>query len=171
MMILETTNYFPGLIQLYCAKLIEALSKADYAFYSETDSPIYEIKEGHIQSVLGEESFNEEIKNKVNMTLRLGEDKYYYVIAHFMAWRYHNDDNIDGYSAKDILNTAEDFGLENLLPQRLEQVEALLKELCELNILREVSKGKYLFVRQRFLNMMGTTEKIEAEIAADFSET
>ena len=171
MMILETTNYFPGLIQLYCARLIEALSRADYAGYNETYSPVYEIKEGHIQSVLGEESFNEEIKNKVNMTLRLGDDKFYYVIAHLMAWRYHNDDNIEGYSAKDILDTADEFGLENLLPQSIEQIEALLKELCELNILREVDRGKYLFVRQRFLNMMGTSEEIEAEIASDFSET
>lgn len=170
MMILETTNYFPGLIQLYCAKLIEALSKSDYASYKETDSPIYEIKEGHIQSVLSEESFNEEIKNKINMTLRLGDDKFYYVIAHLIAWRYLNDDNIEGYSAKDILNTAEEFGLENLLPKSLEQIEALLKELCELNILREADKGKYLFVRQRFLNMMGTSQEIEAEIATDFSE-
>jgi len=171
MMILETTNYFPGLIQLYCARLIEALSKSDYASYKETDSPIYEIKEGHIQSVLGEESFNEDIKNKINMTLRLGDDKFYYVIAHLMAWRYHNDDSIEGYSAKDILDTAEEFGIDELLPQNSEQVEALLKELCELNILREVAKGKYLFVRQRFLNMMGTSDEIEDEISSGFSET
>ena len=171
MMILETTNYFPGLIQLYCAKLIEALSKADYASYSETDSPVYEIKEEHIQSVLGEESFNEEIKNKVNMTLRLGDDKFYYVIAHLMAWRYHNDETVESYSAEDILSTAEEFGLENLLPEKVEQIEALLKELCDLNILRRVEEGKYLFVRHRFLNMMGTSEELEAEIASDFSRS
>ena len=169
-MILETTNYFPGLIQLYCAKLIEALSKSDYASYKETDSPVYEIKEGHIQSVLSDENFNEQIKNKINMTLRLGDDKFYYVIAHLMAWRYHNDEATDGYSAKDILQTAAKYGLENLLPQNVEQVEALLKELCYLNILREAGKGKYLFVRQRFLNMMGTTDEIGDEIASDFSE-
>ena len=45
-----------------------------------------------------------------------------------------------------------------------------MKELCELNILREAGKGKYLFVRQRFLNMMGTTDEIGDEIASDFSE-
>ena len=171
MMILETTNYFPGLIQLYCARLIEALSRADYAGYNENDSPVYEIKEGHIQSVLGEESFNEEIKNKVNMTLRLGDDKFYYVIAHLMAWRYHKDNNIEGYSAQDIFNTADEYGLEELLPPSVEQIEAILKELCELNILREVDKGKYLFVRQRFLSMMGTSEELEAEIMSDFSGT
>lgn len=170
MMILETTNYFPGLIQLYCAKLIEALSKEDYASYKETDSPIYEVSESHVQSVLGEESFNEEIKNKVNMTLRLGDDKFYYVIAHLMAWRYHNDDNVEGYSAEDISETAAGFGLENLLPQDDKQIEALLKEMCELNILRETDKGKYLFVRQRFLNMIGTSEEIEEEITAGFLE-
>ena len=170
MMILETTNYFPGLIQLYCSKLIEALSKEDYASYSEADSPIYEVSESHVQNVLGEESFNEEIKNKINMTLRLGDDKYYYVIAKLMAYRYHNDDNVAGYSAEDILFTAEEFGLENSLP-KVKQIEALLKELCELNILRETDKGKYLFVRQRFLNMIGTSDEIEDEIMNGFGET
>ena len=170
-MILETTNYFPGLIQLYCAKLIEALSREDYAGYKDTDSPVYYVTERHIQIVLSDENFNEQIKNKINMTLRLGNDKFYYVIAHLMAWRYHNDDDVAGYSAKDILQTADDWGLpEELLPKNFEQVEALLKELCELNILREADKGKYLFVRQRFLNMMGTTEKLEEELLTDFSE-
>lgn len=169
-MILETTNYFPGLIQLYCAKLIEALSRPDYAGYKDTDSPVYYITERHIQIVLSDENFNEQIKNKINMTLRLGDDKFYYVIAHLMAWRYHNDDDVDGYSAKDILQTATEYGLENLLPKNVEQIEALLKELCYLNILRETDKGKYLFVRQRFLNMMGTTDEIADEIATDFSE-
>ncbi len=170
-MILATTNYFPGLIQLYCAKLIEALSKPDYAGYKDTDSPVYYVKEGHIQSVLSDENFNEQIKNKINMTLRLGDDKFYYVIAHLMAWRDRNDAAIDGYSAKDILKTADDWGLsEELLPKSSEQVEALLKELCELNILRETDKGKYLFVSQRFLNIMGTNEELEAELLSDFSE-
>jgi hypothetical protein len=104
------------------------------------------------------------------MTLRLGNDKFYYVIAHLLAWRYHNDDDVAGYSAKDILQTAAEYGLENLLPKSIEQVEALLKELCELNILRETAKGKYLFVRQRFLNMMGTTNELSDEIMSDFTE-
>ena len=106
------------------------------------------------------------------MTLRLGDDKYYYVLAKLIAWIYYNDDkNLEGYSAKDILNTATDFGLEHLLPKSVDQVEVLLKELCELNILRESDKGKYLFVRQRFLNIIGTLEEIEEEMETGFSET
>ena len=34
-LILATTNYFPGLIQMYCAKLIEAMRHKDYANYSD----------------------------------------------------------------------------------------------------------------------------------------
>lgn len=170
LMILETTNYFPGLIQHYCAKLIEALSRKDYAGYSETAAPIYQISDNHVQSVLSEESFNAEIKTKIQMTLRLGDDKFYYVIANLMAWRYHNDDSSEGYSAEDILFTAKEYGLQKLLPADVKQVEALLKELCELNILRETVKGKYLFVRQRFLNIIGTLKEIETEISNGFGE-
>ena len=71
------------------------------------------------------------------------------------------------------MHTAEGFGLdkfEKLLPVNVEQVEALLKELCELNILRENVAGRYLFVRQRFLNMIGTPDEIDAEISSDFGE-
>ena len=173
LMILETTNYFPGLIQLYCARLIEALSRKDYAGYTHAGNlaaPIYRISDKHVQNVLSEESFNEEIKTKIHMTLRLGDDKYYYVIAILMAWIYHNDDLRDGYSAEDILLTAEKCGVKKFLPDNVNRVEALLKELCELNILREIDKGRYLFVRQRFLNIIGTLDEIELELANNFGE-
>ena len=41
--ILGTTNYFPGLLQLYCTKLIEAMQR-DYAGYSESETPPYLVK-------------------------------------------------------------------------------------------------------------------------------
>ena len=50
--ILGTTNYFPGLLQLYCTKLIEAMQR-DYAGYSESETPPYLVKKEHIKKVLG----------------------------------------------------------------------------------------------------------------------
>ena len=69
-MILATANYFPGLIQMYCAKLIEAL-KNQYAGYDESKTPPYDVNEQLIQKVLAEADFQEQIKEKFMITLRM----------------------------------------------------------------------------------------------------
>ena len=90
-LILATTNYFPGLIQLYCAKLLEAMRNRDYAGYNEMDTPIYEIRERHIKKVLADPEFTGQIREKFMITLKVDEDKYYYLIALLLAFLYHTD--------------------------------------------------------------------------------
>lgn len=63
-LILATTNYFPGLIQMYCAKLINAMRSKDYANYDEVDTPIYEVSEEHIKKVLADPEFMQQIREK-----------------------------------------------------------------------------------------------------------
>lgn len=50
--ILSHTNSFPGMLQLYCTKLIEAM-KNGYAGYKEAGTPPYYVSEDHIKKVLG----------------------------------------------------------------------------------------------------------------------
>ena len=160
--ILETANYFPSLIQLYCEKLLTALFEPGYAGY-DANTPIYRISEEHIKKVLADRDFTKDIKTKIEITLRLGEDKYYYVIANLLAHLYYNQNSVDGYSPQDILNAAENFGLikEPFLPDSAEKIGALMEELCELNILRKTGTAKYLFSRQRILRIVGTLNEIE----------
>ena len=160
--ILETANYFPSLIQLYCEKLLKALFEPSYAGY-DANTPIYRISEEHIKKVLADRDFTKDIKTKIEITLRLGEDKYYFVIANLLAHLYYNQNQIDGYSPQEILNAGAEFGLikEPLLPESPEKVGALMEELCELNILRKTSTEKYLFSRQRILRIVGTLSEVE----------
>lgn len=160
--ILETANYFPSLIQLYCEKLITALFEPSYAGY-DANTPIYRISEDHIKKVLADREFTKDIKTKIEITLRLGEDKYYFVIANLLAHLYYNQSSVVGYSPKDILNAAVTFGLvkEPFLPNTQEKIGALMEELCELNILRKTGKAKYLFSRQRILRIVGTLNEVE----------
>ena len=160
--ILETANYFPSLIQLYCEKLLKALFEPSYAGY-DANTPIYRISEEHIKKVLADRDFTKDIKTKIEITLRLGEDKYYFVIANLLAHLYYNQNQIDGYSPQEILNAGAEFGLikEPLLPESPEKVGALMEELCELNILRKTSTDKYLFSRQRILRIVGTLSEVE----------
>ena len=160
--ILETANYFPSLIQLYCEKLLTALFEPGYAGY-DANTPVYRISEEHIKKILADRDFTKDIKTKIEITLRLGEDKYYYVIANLLANLYYTKSKVDGYEPRDILSAAENFGLvkEPLLPNAESKVGALMEELCELNILRKTGESKYLFSRQRILRIVGTPNEVE----------
>ena len=159
--ILETTNYFPSLIQLYCEKLVKTLFETSYAGYN-ADTPIYNISEDHIKKVLADKDFTKDIKTKIEITLGLGKDKFYSVLANLLAYLYYNENNIEGYSPREILKTAKEFELisESTLPDSEDKVAALMEELCELNILRKTSAGKYLFSRQRILRIVGSKDEV-----------
>ncbi|MBD3878933.1 MAG: hypothetical protein SR1Q5_04515 [Quinella sp. 1Q5] len=161
--ILETANYFPSLIQLYCEKLVKALFEPSYAGY-DADTPIYRISEEHIKKILADQEFTKDIKTKIEITLRLGEDKYYFVIANLLTHLYYKQNSVEGYSPRDIMKVAADeYDLikEPFLPDNEDKVGALMEELCELNILRKTNADKYLFSRQRILRIIGTFNEVE----------
>ena len=163
--ILATTNYFPGLIQLYCYKLLEAMKK-DYAGYEEANTPPYEINEKHIKKVLAEADFTQDIYNKFDITLRVDEDCYYHILATLMADLYHEGEKPEGYQPEDILNHGRAYGIKKMEMLSLENVHALMEELRELNIFRLTVGGRYLFARYNFFQLMGSKEHLENELLA-----
>ncbi len=165
-LILATTNYFPGLIQMYCAKLLEAMHKDDYAGYSEADTPAYEISENHIKKVLSDPDFIDQIREKYEITLGLTDkdNKYYYIIALAIAWLHHNKKNISGYSPEDVKDFCKDWGFDKITNMKTQELTVLLNELKELNILRNTGENRYWFARYNFFQLMGTKEKVDDKI-------
>lgn len=163
-MILASTNYFPGLLQMYCAKLLEAMKKSDYAGYNESETPPYIIQEKHIKKVLSETGFQKSIREKFMITLKVDEDDYYYVIALLMAYLYHTRRDKNGYSPENIQRLGEEFHVEKIQKLTSEKTEALMEEMRELNVLRITAGNRYLFTRYSFFQMMGTRQQIEEEI-------
>lgn len=165
-LILATTNYFPGLIQMYCAKLLEAMHKDDYAGYSEADTPAYEISENHIKKVLSDPDFIDQIREKYEITLGLTDkdNKYYYIIALAIAWLHHNKKNISGYSPEDVKDFCKDWGFDKIANMKTQELTVLLNELKELNILRNTGENRYWFARYNFFQLMGTKEKVDDKI-------
>ena len=157
-----TTNYFPGLIQLYCAKLIEAM-KQDYAGYPETTTPPYYVREEHIKRVLADKTLTSQIKEKFDITLKVDEDDYYYIIALLCAYVYHVSGK-NSFSAEDILSQASEYMIVKIDSLGVNRVDALMKEMCELNVLQDTGNGSYRFARYSFYQMMGTLTEIEDEI-------
>lgn len=165
--ILANTNYFPGLIQLYCAKLVDALKNHDYAGYDPAHTPPFELTERHIKKILADESFTREVREKYFITLRLANDNYYYIIALLMADLYMRN-GTDGYSAADIWNIANEFSVAKIADLDIETIHALIEEMCELNVFRRSvgNASKYIFSRYNFYQMLGQSiEAVEDEIA------
>lgn len=164
-LILANTNYFPGLIQLYCANLIEAMRKSDYAGYDQYDAPAYEIQDNHIKKVLSNANFKSQIREKFEITLLLEDDNLYYIIALLMAHLYHQNVNSasesEGYSARNIIDAAEGYGFKKIVELSESAVDGLLEELRELNILRQTVNRSYLFSRYSFFQMMGTAAEVD----------
>lgn len=157
--IFGTTNYFPGLLQMYCAKLIEAMKK-DYAGYDQSDTPPYYIREEHIKKVLADKSLEQQIREKFMITLKVDEDDYYYQLALLAAFHYHNNAQ-SGCSPKEILEIAQDYCISKIANLNVDEIEALMEELRELNVFQQVGNGNYRFVRHSFCGMMGSKQEIE----------
>lgn len=163
-LIFANANYFPGLIQLYCAKLVEAMTKDDYAGYDQNESPVYLITQEHIKKVLAEDGFVQQVREKFEITLKLDEDNYYYIIALLMATLYHNNGYSTGYSVDDIYREGDDLEISKIRNTGREKLAVFMDELCELNVLRRLAGDKYVFNRYNFFQMMGTQQEVEDKL-------
>ena len=160
--ILATVNYFPGLIQLYCQKLIESLRAPDYAGYDVKRTPPYIITDDHLRRVMADKEFMEQIREKFEITLRLDQDQgsCYYPLTLLIGWMYTDEPSRGGYTAGDILRHAKDLEIAPLRDLSEEQVDALLQELQDLNILRSVSQDTYLLASKNFRDLLGSDDQI-----------
>lgn len=163
-LIFANANYFPGLIQLYCAKLVEAMTKGDYAGYTENDVPVYTVEQEHIKKVLAEDGFLQQVREKFEITLKLDEDNYYYIIALLLAMLYHENGYSSGYTTQDILCEGEAYGIGKIEEAGIEKIEVYMEELCELNVLRKLADDKYVFNRYNFFQMMGSYAEVEDKL-------
>ncbi|MBQ8824617.1 MAG: hypothetical protein IJZ64_05225, partial [Ruminococcus sp.] len=112
-LILAKTNYFPGLIQLYCQKLLEAMKNEDYAGYNEINTPSYKVTENHIKKVLSDPSFTEQINKRLEMTLFVDENQgsYYYIIALILAYLHYENYSDIGYNISNIYQIAKEYNI------------------------------------------------------------
>lgn len=168
--ILSSANYFPGLIQMYCAKLLQAMRENNYAGYNEVNSPIYEVSAEHIKKVLADTEFTREIREKFEITLGVDEDKYYDAIALIMAYLYHENGYSRGYDANDIKKVSEEFEITKISELSIDKLNAFLEELKDLNIFRNTDATHYLFTRLSFYQMMGSQSEVEDKMFAYMEE-
>lgn len=167
--ILSSTNYFPGLIQYYCSSLVNA---ANQNYRGDTNErPPYWLEESQILTLLKDKKFQENIKNKFEITLGVDEKEkgYYKTLAYALARCYFsNPENLAvGYSAENIRTICQQLDIHSIMDLDRDQIAELLDELIDLNVLRSRSNGEevhYIFNRASFRHMLGDESEIDDEL-------
>lgn len=169
--ILASTYNYPGLIQFYCQKLLEAMKNEDYAGYNESSTPTYEVTESHYKKVLSDKAFTELVDQKFEATLFTEEEGHsnYHIIALIIAYLYYAEPNDKGYTEADLLRIAEEYRINRVTILKPEQLSEILNEMCDLNVIT-VMEGNYRFATDGFRKYLGNQEQVEKSISEYFEE-
>lgn len=169
--ILASTYNYPGLIQFYCQKLLEAMKNEDYAGYNESSTPTYEVTESHYKKVLSDKAFTELVDQKFEATLFTEEEGHsnYHIIALIIAYLYYAEPNDKGYTEADLLRIAEEYRINRVTSLKPEQLSEILNEMCDLNVIT-VMDGNYRFATDGFRKYLGNQDKIEKSMGEYFEE-
>ena len=163
--ILASTYNYPGLIQFYCQKLLEAMKSEDYAGYSEIKTPNYEVNEDHYKRVLSDREFTEKVNEKLEATLFTEEAdrSNYHAIALMIAYLCYIEPNEKGYTVDSLLKVAEAYSVDRITSLTSEQFSEILSEMWDLNVIT-VMEGYYRFATDGFRKLLGSQDKVEEEL-------
>ena len=169
--ILNKTNYYPGLIQFYCQKLLEAMKNEDYAGYNELNTPYYEISESHFKKVLADSDFTAKVNEKLEASLFTEEKgrSHYHIIALILAFLYYDSPSEKKYTIEDIMKIAEEYRITRLLKLDRGKIEELLNEMWDLNVVSK-EDSFYRFATEGFRELLGSKKQVEDEMARYFEE-
>lgn len=169
--ILNKTNYYPGLIQFYCQKLLEAMKSDDYAGYSELNTPYYEISESHFKKVLADSDFTAKVNEKLEASLFTEEKgrSHYHILALILAYLYYELPSEKKYTLDDIIKVAKEYKVTRLLKLDKEKIEELMNEMWDLNV---VSREDiyFRFATEGFRELLGSKKQVEDEMDKYFEE-
>ena len=170
--ILASTCNYPGLIQFYCQKLLEAMKNDDYAGYSESRTPYYEVTESHYKKVLSDKVFTDKVNEKLEATLFTEEEgrSNYHIISLIIAYLYYTSPNEKGYTAADLLAVAEEYHITRLTSLKPEQFDEILSEMWDLNVITAM-EGSYRFATDGFRRLLGSQDNVEKEMTRYFEES
>ena len=156
--ILVWTNYYPSLIQLYGAELVQYLRDTAGRSFP------YSVDMGDIKAVFAKDGLRDFIRQRFSLTLQL--DPRYEVIAYALALRFQGAGAAlsQGLRPIDILILARDWWPDGFEISEKE-FETLLQEMCGLGVLRkhrtEGKRPHYTFRNPNVLLLLGDSNEIE----------
>lgn len=156
--ILQMTNYYPSLIQIFCRNLLETLGKQQ--FHNQRDVPPYVIKQSHIQDAY--RISIDHIRERFSWSLDL--DPRYRFLAYMIAEELRKNPNgtysISVHSIRSLAceKWAMGFGTQT----GTSDFAVLLEEMEGLGILRRDSGGAYTLRNRNVMGLLGGQKDFEA---------
>ena len=155
-------NYYPGLLNYYCGKIIEAVAdNYELKKFYATKNPAYDFDDEFLQNMLRRHELHEELNRRLTETLRDEQEEYYYVLMLAIAYSIYDDGKqaINFDRIRDMFVLHEIYDWTNLTD---DVTELLLEEMCELKLLRQTG-DRYEFYRSAFRYLFGDDDnRIEA---------
>ena len=158
--IIENANYYPGVLQYFCYKMLEEVySNYRSHFSALKKNPPFVIREENLKKIISKANLSREIKHRLSLTLEL-DDRYMF-FANLIAYLYYEDresgnPNPYGYSLRTIKENGAIFAPE------LDDYdyEPILEEMVEMGILTK-EKANYKLRRAGFLEMINDEESVK----------
>lgn len=158
--ILSVCNFYPAFIQLYCRELVIRLQNRQ-----QSNKPPIFIETRDLDHVENDSGLLTTLRTKFGYNLDL--DKRYRAIALILADVYYSEvgsGNNDGLTSSQIREHCETFAGNHFKDTGIGVYEALLDEMCKLNIL-DHNGTRYVLRNPGIAMMMGNQESITAQLS------
>lgn len=169
--IMAQTNYYPGLIQAYCAGLLSTLAERHSAGIEFRDGPPYLITSEHVNQAYNAH-LREHFRERFSLTLRL--DPRYEVITYFMAERFLSGEASisTGLTLREIAEGASYWWKEGF-SKTLQRgdLRVLLGEMEVLGVTARIGErpARYTLRNPNILLLLGTREEVGNELLKERS--
>ncbi len=153
--ILSYTNYHPGLIQLFCSKLLDALHRKT----GRVGIPPYTIDIDDIQAVYSNRKLEHDIRDRFDWTLAL--DRRYQAIAwSIIEDQFEDRDSFSRpYSSREVRELVNEYWPSGFRRISSDGLRGLLDEMCGLGVLVRADEG-YRLRSPNLVHLMGTREEM-----------
>ena len=160
--ILSQANYHPGLIQIFCHRLVENLYKKWGNVISSSDQAKRLILSEDLQAIERNSSFKEEIKERFDWTLDL--DDRYKVLTYGIVLE---EDQAASRTEREFMQIAQSWWPQVFKAMDQQALRAVLDEMVGLGVLvreDESSVRTYRLRSPNLLRLLGTRAQIEDEL-------
>ncbi|MBA3831862.1 MAG: orc1/cdc6 family replication initiation protein [Chthoniobacterales bacterium] len=164
--ILMQTNYYPSLIQRYCAELSKHVIERGAGRFGSRASPPYEISDQQVQEAYQSQELRARIRDSFSLTLNL--DPRYRTIALALAHNVFTNDSVENAGEVTMASLremslywwGEGFKDDN----SINTFRALVDEMVGLGILRHARDGRAAFRSANVQLLMGTEREVETAL-------
>lgn len=164
--ILAQTNYYPNLIQIVCAHLLDYLQDVGNARFDSTLTPPFPITRGHVEAVSQSRDLQQTIRSRFQITLDL--DNRYQVVALSvaLATRQREEEGAgkaDGFDPEWIRREALAWWPQGFPDPSYDAFRALLDEMVGLGVLRRAGPElrDYALRSPAIAGLLGSPVEIE----------